>query len=58
MAKVITDNKNANKTLAELERHNRATEGKGLYLKPYPKQIGEGTKKQKRVVKKNVNPVN
>lgn len=52
VAKVITDNKNAKKTLAELERHNRATEGKGLYLKPYPKQIGGGTKKRKKVVKK------
>jgi hypothetical protein len=52
VAKVITDNKNAKKTLAELERHNRATEGKGLYLRPYPKQVGAGSKKRKKTSKK------
>lgn len=52
VAKVIMDNKNAKKTLAELERHNRAVEGKGLYLKPYPKQLGNGINKFKSSKKK------
>lgn len=52
VAKVITDNKNAKKTLAELERHNRATEGKGLYLRPYPKQLGSGLNKKNETIKK------
>lgn len=52
VAKVVSDNKNAKKTLAELERHNRAMEGKGLFLRPYPKQTGGGVKKKRKNSKK------
>lgn len=48
VAKVITDSKNAKKSLAEIKRHNLAMEGKGMYLQPYK---GRG-KKNKRCSKK------
>lgn len=52
VAKVITDSKNAKKNLAEIKRHNLATEGKGMYLQPYK---GRG-KKNLRCCKKNFHP--
>jgi len=35
IAKVVNDNKTAQRQLEELKRHNRAMEGDGLYLAPY-----------------------
>lgn len=48
VAKVVTDNKNARRKLAELKRHNLAMEGKGLYLRPYKSGGGGGCKKRKK----------
>jgi len=35
VAKAISDNKAARLQLEEMQRHNRAMEGRGLYLAPY-----------------------
>lgn len=43
--KTINDAKAAKKLLEEAERHNRAIEGRGLYLSPYKR--GKGLKKKK-----------
>lgn len=43
IAKTVNDKKVADKKLKEQERHNRQMEGKGLFLKPYPRRkTGEG----------------
>lgn len=43
--KTINDAKATEKLLEEAERHNRAMEGRGLYLSPY--KSGKGLKKKK-----------
>jgi len=40
VAKVVSDSKVARHQLVELQRHNRAMEGRGLYLAPY--KYGKG----------------
>lgn len=45
VAKAVNDAKAARKQLEEMQRHNRAMEGRGLYLAPYKK--GKGLKKKK-----------
>jgi len=47
VAKVVNDNKAAQRQLEELKRHNRAMEGHGLYLAPYKSGQGVSTKKKK-----------
>lgn len=47
IAKVVNDAKAARKQLEEMQRHNHAMEGRGLYLAPYKK--GTGLKKKKKV---------
>jgi len=58
VAKAVSDNKATRRQLEELQRHNRAMEGRGLYLAPYkygkglylgPYKRGQGviTKKKK-----------
>jgi len=47
IAKVVNDNKAAQRQLEELKRHNRAMEGHGLYLAPY--KSGQGVKEKKTV---------
>jgi len=64
VAKVVNDNKAAQRQLEELLRHNRAMEGRGLHLAPYqygqglylgPYKRGQGviTKKKKKTPKKH-----
>jgi len=58
VAKAVSDSKTARRQLEELQRHNHAMEGHGLYLAPYkygkgylgPYKRGQGviTKKKKR----------
>jgi len=50
VAKVVNDSKAARRQLEEIQRHNRAMEGRGLYLAPY-KRIGSGCAKKNK--KKN-----
>lgn len=49
VAKAVNDNKAAQRQLQEIQRHNRAMEGQGLYLAPYKrgKGISKGKKKKK-----------
>jgi len=48
VAKVVNDNKAAQRQLEELKRHNRAMEGHGLYLTPYKSGQGVSMKKKKK----------
>jgi len=63
VAKAVSDNKAARRQLDELQRHNRAMEGRGLYLAPYkygkglylgPYKRGQGiiSKKKKKTSKR------
>jgi len=63
VAKTVSDSKAARRQLEELQRHNRAMEGRGLYLAPYkygkglylgPYKRGQGiiSKKKKKTSKK------
>jgi hypothetical protein len=45
VAKAVNDKKAAQRQLQEILRHNRAMEGRGLYLAPYKK--GRGARKKK-----------
>jgi len=40
VAKVVSDSKATRRQLEELQRHNRAMEGHGLYLVPYKRGKG------------------
>lgn len=51
VAKAVGDRKAARRQLEELQRHNRAMEGQGLYLTPY-KRGGGGTRRRKSGLKK------
>ena len=51
VAKAVSDRKAARRQLEELQRHNRAMEGRGLYLAPYKRRGGRlsaGRKKNKK----------
>ena len=48
VAKVVNDRKAAQRQLQELLRHNRAMEGRGLYLAPYKRGRGVAKRKKKR----------
>lgn len=50
--KTINDAKAAKKMLEEAQRHNRAMEGRGLYLSPYKSGKGLKKKKKKKIPKK------
>lgn len=50
IAKAVNDAKAAKKQLEEAQRHNKAMEGRGLYLSPYKR--GKGMKKKKNVIKR------
>ncbi|KYN03347.1 hypothetical protein ALC62_05812 [Cyphomyrmex costatus] len=52
VAKAVSDRKAARRQLEELQRHNRAMEGRGLYIAPY-KRGGRVRMRTKRV-KKNI----
>jgi hypothetical protein len=53
VAKAVNDSKAAQRQLEEMQRHNRAMEGHGLYLTPYKRGQGFSTmKKKKRQIKK------
>jgi len=52
IAKVVNDNKAAQRQLEELKRHNRVMEGHGLYLAPYKSGQGVSMKKKKKMSKK------
>lgn len=57
IAKAVNDSKANSRQLAELQRHNRVLEGRGLYLNPYKtSQSGKGfeRKKKKKTAKKEV----
>jgi len=47
IAKMMNDNKAAQRQLEELKRHNRVMEGHGLYLAPYKSGQGVSTKKKR-----------
>ena len=46
VAKAVNDSKAAKRQLEEMQRHNRAMEGRGLYLAPYKRGQGFSTKKK------------
>ena len=48
VAKAVNDNKASQRQLEELKRHNRAMEGRGIYLAPYKRGRGVSRKKKKR----------
>lgn len=50
VAKAVGDRKAARRQLEELQRHNRAMEGHGLYLTPY--KHGGGVRRRKSGIKK------
>lgn len=50
VAKAVNDRKAARRQLEELQRHNRAVEGRGLYLAPYKR--GRGVRSGKKGKKK------
>jgi len=52
VAKAVSDSKAARRQLEELQRHNRAMEGHGLYLAPYKRGQGVTTKKKKKKTSK------
>lgn len=52
VAKAVNDNKAAQRQLEELQRHNRALEGRGLYLAPYKR--GSGVTNRRRRSKKKI----
>lgn len=55
VAKAVNDSKANDKRLAEQQRHNRALEGRGLFLNPYKaafKQSGKGLKKNEKKTRK------
>jgi len=55
IAKAVNDSKAAQRQLEELQRHNRAMEGRGLYLAPYKRGQGFSTKsKRKKTTKKHL----
>jgi len=51
IAKAVNDSKAAQRQLDEMQRHNRAMEGRGLYLPPYKRGQGFSTKSKR---KKNI----
>jgi Phospholipase A2-like domain len=52
VAKAVTDRKAAQRQLQETLRHNRAMEGRGLYLAPYKYGRGVSTRKKKKTSKR------
>lgn len=46
VAKAVNAGKAARRQLEELQRHNRATEGRGLYLAPYKRGKGVGGRRR------------
>jgi len=54
IAKSVNDSKTAQRQLEEIQRHNRAMEGRGLYLAPYKRGQGFSTvQKKKKTSKKH-----
>ncbi|KAM0734161.1 hypothetical protein ACS0PU_012526 [Formica fusca] len=51
IAKAVNDSKAAQRQLEEMQRHNRAMEGHGLYLAPYKRGRGFSTAAKKKNVK-------
>ena len=56
VAKAVNDNKVAQRQLEELKRHNRAMEGRGIYLAPYKRGQGVSMRKKKKRQKDVKNP--
>jgi len=54
VAKAVNDSKAARRQLEEIQRHNRAIEGRGLYLAPYKRSGGGHVKKNKKKVAKTL----
>lgn len=52
VAKAVNDSKAARRQLEELQRHNRAIEGRGLYLAPYKRGNGVVNRKKRKTKKK------
>lgn len=50
VAKAVNDNKASQRQLEELKRHNRAMEGRGIYLAPYKR--GRGVSRKKKTSKR------
>ena len=53
VAKAVNDNKASQRQLEELKRHNRAMEGRGIYLAPYKRGRGVSRKKKRQKDVKN-----
>ena len=53
VAKAVNDNKASQRQLEELKRHNRAMEGRGIYLAPYKRGRGVSRKKKRQKGVKN-----
>ena len=51
VAKAVNDAKATKRQLEEMKRHNRAMEGRGIYLAPYKQGKGVSRKKKKNVEK-------
>ena len=51
VAKAVNDSKATQRQLQEMQRHNRAMEGRGLYLTPYKRGKGISKKKKKNFEK-------
>ncbi|KAL6418430.1 hypothetical protein ACFW04_012103 [Cataglyphis niger] len=52
IARAVNDGKATRRRLEELQRHNRAMEGRGLYLAPYKRGSGASSTRKKASVKK------
>lgn len=54
IAKAVHDRKAARRQLEELQRHDRAMEGRGLYLAPYKRGSGASTTRRRGRAKKKL----
>ena len=49
IAKTVNENRIARRQLEEQQRHNRAMEGRGMYLAPYKRGRGSASRKKKKI---------
>ncbi|KAL6416410.1 hypothetical protein ACFW04_011614 [Cataglyphis niger] len=54
IARAVSDGKATRRRLEELQRHNRAMEGRGLYLAPYKRGSGASSTRRRGIAKKKL----
>ena len=51
VAKTVNENAFKKRQLEELQRHNRALEGRGMYLLPYKRGSGHASRRRKKKIR-------